>query len=241
MSESIKIYDLLLRQRGRYFGSIYSVVRCANMLAANGYTVYVAVTDLTIAEMKHVVYGYFYENMKGKVYVNEPDIPGASNIIFFNDYAIGRKGYQRTLRNVCTPEHPVVIIAPASTIAFLETNNALVKQPELAIVVSEWDGIIPKGSDEIMERVLDKSGITLETLTQKDAPSTVFMDLFEYGITLLTTGLLDDPDCRDTLRLASRIHDTLSNRPMMRLAEDIKIFMKHDVDNDILLIERVKL
>ena len=37
------------------------------------------------------------------------------------------------------------------------------------------------------------------------------------------------------------VHDTLSNRPMMRLAEDIKIFMKHDIGNDILLIERMKL
>ena len=37
------------------------------------------------------------------------------------------------------------------------------------------------------------------------------------------------------------VRDILSNRPMIKVAEDIKIFMKHDIGNDILLIERMKL
>ena len=38
-----------------------------------------------------------------------------------------------------------------------------------------------------------------------------------------------------------KVRDILSNRPMIKVDEDIKIFMKHDIGNDILLIERVTL
>ena len=38
-----------------------------------------------------------------------------------------------------------------------------------------------------------------------------------------------------------KVRDILSNRPMIKVDEDIKIFMKHDFKNDILLIEGMTL
>ena len=234
MSETIKLYDLLMRERGMSFGSNLSIIRCANELVDSGYVVYIGVSDLTIPEMKHLIYGYFYQNSSFELDTAD-NLTGAS-IVFFNESRVRDFGYSKNLRKVRPSDH-VAIIASASTISFVEEYNLLIHNPEIAIVVYDWNGVIPKGSDDIMNMELDRNGLTLSQLTQKDYPSAVFMDIFEYGVTLLTAGICADPRCKFILSTISVIHDALANKPKYGLSEKRKIRMEHDVTNDIFLIE----
>lgn len=238
MSESIYAYDLLMRERGKDFGSNLSIIHCANELADAGFTVYVGVSDLTIPEMKHIVYGYYDGHTNWEIKVT--DDPEDVKIIFFNENRIKNVGYAKSLKNVKHCKR-VAIIATASTIQFIEEYNLLVKQPEVAVIVYNWNGAIPRGSDNLMAWELDRSGVTLEQLTQRGCPSSVFMDIFEYGITLLTMECINEPRCREIISIMAMIHDSFANKPRIRFNEPRRISIEHDITNDILLIENKKL